>query len=174
MEIPNDNSSFAEINDYISLLFYHRNQNLLETLLRNPFGEYSIKKLEEKGWKILIEGIQDFEGKVDFGNKIIRVSESLCPYKRDKAISHEILHAFYGKRFNDKNFGLEGLKNNIIVEWTGRRIRASPSLLATIWKTFSITPRIYDRASFLATQKLESSQLLFPSFNQTYNFTLMD
>ncbi|MBS3075902.1 hypothetical protein J4429_05600 [Candidatus Pacearchaeota archaeon] len=173
MTIPSDASSFAELNDYISRLFQYRDSSLLLTI-NESFSKFYLDILLKNNWKLYFGDIENYEGLTDSNKKIITIKRNLDPYSRDKAICHELIHAQRGENLDDLNRGIQGLRNNAIVEWNARRIRASPTLLSLIWKTFDIPPRIYDRASLLATKELVKPQLLFPSLERDYNFTLMD
>jgi hypothetical protein len=189
MEIPEVNSTFAELSNFIQegyiekkvRCFYSR--RLWVAIKDNPFTIQGIEAVKKSGWKMYL--YQHESGNIgicDFDKKELWISSDLDAYSTDNTICHELVHAYYGIistdgtnvfRLSDKEF-LIALRNRAIVEHTARKIRATPSLLAIIWKTFNIPPKIYDRVSLLATQQSEKPQLLFPSFNQDYNFTLID
>lgn len=123
-----------------------------------------------------------YPGVCNFDEKEIWILPDLSAYKTDNAICHEITHAIYGADLSidmllpslDRDEYEFRRKNNLLIEWTSRRIRATPTLLKEIWKAFEIPPRIYDRASLLAMQELAKPQLIFPSLMQNYSFTLID
>jgi hypothetical protein len=155
---------------------FHPN-DLVPSFIRGYLSEFQIHNLKRDGWRLSFENIDQF-GLTVFRERIIQINRNLCPYNRDKAIGHEIVHACFGEKMTSDHplfgKGMDGLRNNIYVEWIGRNIRSSPTLLSCIWREFSIPPRIYDRASLLATELIEYPQLLFPSLREDYNFTLMD
>jgi hypothetical protein len=192
--ILNDNSSFADLNDFVYLgyielkekCFYSR--RLYLAMVKNPLSQGRVEELCSNGWRLVSDSCSiNCGGICDHDLKEITISRDLDTfYSVDKTVCHEIVHAYYGKisndgspgvRFCDKEELIAG-RNNAIVEWYARKIRATPNLLAAIWKGFNITPRIYDRASLIATQHLIKPQLFFPDITeylkQTFNFTLMD
>lgn len=175
--IPDDNSSFAELNNYIMDLIGRFGSDNLDLVLRYPIYKSKIHDLK-KVWELSTMPLEfpfdEGKGLTNFDTKTINISDYVQGYERDKAICHELVHANYGKSLNDLFRGVEGEKNNAIVEWYARHVRASPELLSEIWRDFNISPKIYDKSSFLATQKLIKPQLLFPSLERDYNFTLMD
>lgn len=178
MPIPNDNSDFAELNDWVIQIIGSRGYNM-DIIINNPIRAWGIERLRQEGWRVSFEkkvllGEMEVEGITDLGNKSITILEDLFAYAKDKTVCHEIVHAHYGSVLNDESLGIAGLRNNAIVEWYARHVRASPSILAEIWRQFEIPPKIYDRASLIATKQIIKPQLIFPSFERDYDFTLMD
>ena len=167
----------------MALRDYFNKDLLWEEIKSNPIERRDILKLKNLGWKIIFDNrYAGYIGVCDFDEKEIWVLPDLSHWITDKTICHEIAHAVYGKDLSidmllpelEKAAFNFRKKNKILIEWTSRRIRATPTLLNEIWKAFDIPPRIYDRASLLATQELIKPQLLFPSFFEDYCFTLMD
>jgi hypothetical protein len=169
------NWDFQKLSDFISSirnLFPSR--YVFEELESNPLTSKSIEKLANKGWKVYFD--ERFTGLCCPFTKSIRL-RNYKPYFRDRILCHELVHAHYGKIISDgfeARTTEESRNNNAIAEWYARQVRANNYSLASIWKNFGISPRVYDLPSLLATPQLIRPQLLFPSFYEAYNFTLMD
>jgi len=187
MDIPNDRASFADLNKFVNETFIHLNKtstafkgSLWEKIREDPVSKRGIKGLEEKGWTVLFD-IIIYDGMCDFKNRKITIYNSLDDFSRDKSTYHELVHAYYGNisfdgnmwKAKDETADLEQRKNRVLVDWYARQIRATPPLLAAIWETFNISPRIYDRASLSATNIIHPNLKPGPP-EKDYNFTLMD
>jgi len=197
MEIPNDMASFAELQEFVYRT-YHKHiieDNFISgnpfwtAIQEDPIGKRTINNLKGKGWKINFgdkfpKSIREFLGLCLKEEKEIWILKRLECYERDKAICHEIVHAVYGEiadddpRFYDKHdrITMKCRRNNALTEWYARQIRATPTLLSSIWKNFDISPKIYDLVSLMALdfEITRNPQRIFPSFYKDYNFTLMD
>ena len=189
MEIPNDMASFAELQEFVYRTYYYNcsgaGNYFWNGIRKNPIDRPRIIHLKNDGWKInkIPESLLRFEGLCVYDKKEIRISEEHGSYQRDKAICHEIVHAVYGEismdlylleKDDDKK--LIKKRNNALTEWYARQIRATPTLLSSIWKNFDISPKIYDLVSLMALdfEITRNPQRIFPSFYKDYNFTLID
>lgn len=138
---------------------------LLFSLIREkPLTPDSIDEILRQGWKIMLTGIPcRCASQCSYRTKTIYLDEGLEPYERDKALFHEIAHAWYGltATMDDENLGEYGTKNNALVEWACRLSRANPEILRRAVIGFNLTPRIYDRASSQAFQQENKETRVF-------------
>lgn len=188
-------STFSKLNEFVYMFYlssrymgrtrFEYRDLLWEKMNSSPIEQASIAKLKEDGWQVN-SGYRyaGNMGMCNFNDKEIWILPGLDPYVSDKVLCHEVVHAVYGEELStdiarpDASLDRKrwAKKNNLLVEWTGRRIRSTPILLSDLWKNFNISPRIYDSSSLLATIKVEwqRRQFLFPSLVSDYDFTLMD
>ena len=95
-------------------------------------------------------------------------------YERDKALCHEIVHAWYGREhkllcFPDVRSGELFDLNNAIVEWLGRKIRSNPSILRQAVSKFGLKYYVYDLSSYLAFKKKdENGKLASNEFSSVF------
>ncbi|MBI2148391.1 hypothetical protein HYU23_01825 [Candidatus Woesearchaeota archaeon] len=98
-----------------------------------------INSLVDQGWAVVEKPIQS-DGFQLTNIKRIYINSELRDYNRDITLLHEIVSTFYGDK----------IKDEIVVEWIARRIRADPKILRQAIRGFGLEERVHDKASYQA------------------------
>ncbi len=170
-----------------------------EEIQKRPITIESIDKLIEFGLQIKL--INSQPGNISHAMylcNIIYLSSNLNGYERDKALFHEIVHAWYSTDPNGwhedeggwefrgtvledgccSNFP-EDYPDTLIAEELARKLRTNPELLRHTILDFGLQPKIYDKISYQAFGAVSDldKQLAFPFVKLLYkeiNKILMD
>ena len=131
-----------------------------------PLTTDSIDMLVREGWVVKEDC---FASRCFYDIKKICIEKNIDNYERDKALFHELVHAWYPNELDDGFIAYYRLEHNAIAEWLARQLRANYQLLRHTVHSFNLKSHIYDKSSYLAFREddLERQLVLFP-FLQDY------
>lgn len=114
-----------------------------------PLDEKAINHLIQDELRITI--VPNANGDASYYRKRILIGKFDNPFERDRAIFHELAHAWFGEELDDGS-GLNDREreNRIIADWIARQARANPSTLRAAILGLNLEPRIYDKTSYQA------------------------
>ena len=91
----------------------------------NKLAENLISNIIDQGWAVVEKPLKS-DGFHLRSIKRIIINDKLGYYDRDITLFHELVHIFYGDK----------VKDEIVVEWIARKIRAHPQILRQAIRKF--------------------------------------
>jgi hypothetical protein len=139
--------TFAEIEARVKVIRKDFPNRRIWDSIEEPITTDSIDSLIEDGWVVKTE--QDTTYSRPWLTEI-GLQYGLRGFERDRALFHEIVHAWLGKEASDNMLARFRDDNNTIVEHLARQLRANPEILRHSVLAFNLEPEIYDSVSHQA------------------------